>query len=128
MSQESLDFGPVWTVKDSAREVYRLLNLAEKAIGGVGVAAGACSAAEMAINRSDLRRALDREDGRRVGVEHAMVIAAMCMRSNSSLAIDICNSIVGPCLVAVAPPPPRLSDAELRAAYESGELQWRTGR
>lgn len=127
MSQESLDFGSVWLVKDASRDVHRLVNEAVDAIGGISVAAGACAAADVSIDRSDLRRALDR-DGRKLAGEHIQAIAAMCMRSNARLAERINAAFVRPCGLIITQPPPRLTDAELRKAYESGELQWRGGR
>lgn len=70
MSQEPLDFGRLYRVTDGTRSVYRALN---DAVDSVGIlpAAGACG-----IDRTDLRRALDR-DGRRLAVEHALSIAAV---------------------------------------------------
>lgn len=121
MSQESLDFGPVWRVKDCARQIWRLADLAVEAIGGVGVAAGACAAADLKIDATDLRRSIDRE-GRRLAVEHAMVIAAMCSRSNRELSVKLCSAFVEPLGLVVAPTRPRLTDDELRRKYEAGEL------
>lgn len=72
MSQESLNFGRLYLVSDGTRSLYRALN---DAVDSVGVlqAAGACG-----IHRTDLRRALDRDDsGRRVAVDHALAIAAI---------------------------------------------------
>lgn len=123
MSQESLDFGPIWLVKDAQREIYRTVDEAVDAIGGIQVAAGACAAADVSIDRSDLRRSIDRE-GRRLAVEHAMAIAAMCTRSNPSLAERINSALIRPSGFVVATPPPRISDAELRKAYDRGDLAW----
>ena len=68
--QESLNFGRLYTVADSARQLYRVVNDAVDSVGILPVA-GACG-----IDRGDLRRALDR-DGRRLAVEHAMAIGAV---------------------------------------------------
>lgn len=127
MSQESLDFGPIWLVKDAQRDVYRTVEEAVEAIGGISVAAGACAAADVSIDRSDLRRAIER-DGRRLALEHVMAIAAMCTRSNAPLAERINSALIRPSGFIVATPPPRLSDADLRKAYDGGELTWRDRR
>jgi hypothetical protein len=92
--QEALDFGRLYRVVDATRSLYRSLN---DAIDQVGIvpAAGACG-----IDRGDLRRSLDR-DGRRVAVEHAMSIAALCgpdMRTRIGSAfvqpmdLDVCGA------------------------------------
>lgn len=78
--QEAFDFGRLYRISEGARRMYRHLN---DAVDQVGIlpAAGACG-----IERSDLRRALDR-DGRRLAVEHAMAIAAIS-------AVDTTRAIV----------------------------------
>jgi hypothetical protein len=69
--QETLDFGRLYRVTDATRRLYRILNDAAESIG-ILQCAGACG-----LDRGDMRRALDRDKGRRVAVEHAMSIAAM---------------------------------------------------
>jgi hypothetical protein len=100
--QESLDFGRLYLVTDSARALYRTLNDAVESIG-VLPAAGACG-----IDRGDLRRALDRNN-RYIAVEHAMAIGSL---AGPDMRREIANSILKPLdLVAAASLPP-MTDKE----------------
>lgn len=101
--QEALDFGRLYRVVDSARLLYRNLN---DAIDQVGIltAAGACG-----MDRGDLRRALDRDAGRRVGVESAMAIAALC---GSDMRKAIASAFVQPLDLSIGDALPPLTDKE----------------
>lgn len=107
--QESLDFGRLYRVSDATRLLYRKLN---DAIDQTGIlpAAGACG-----IERSDLRRALDR-DGRRLAVEHAISIAALV--DSIDMRRQIAGAFVSPLgfrLIDDAP----MDDKEARLRLES---------
>jgi len=104
MTQESLPFGRLHRVGDGARTLYRHLNDAVDAVG-ILPATGACG-----IDRSDLRRALDR-DGRRVAVEHAMSIAALVSSSSFELGAKIASAFVSPLDLMVNAPVP-MTDRE----------------
>lgn len=107
--QETLDFGRLYRVTDATRLVYRRLNDAVD-VTGILAAAGACG-----IERSDLRRALDR-DGRRLAVEHAMAISALV--DSLDLRRQINAAFVSPSgfrLVEDAP----MDDKEARIRLES---------
>jgi hypothetical protein len=112
MSQEALNFGRLYLVADATRVLYRKLNDAIDQIGIVP-AAGACG-----TDRSDLRRALDR-DGRRVAVEHALAIAA-CASSDTSRAI--LESFSDPLGFCVVDDLPKMTDKE-RADRAEGALR-----
>lgn len=78
------------TADVSARRVYRFVDDGLAAIGGIEVAAGICG-----INRGDLRRSLDR-DGRRLAVEHVMLLGARIRRYNATLATELGAALVRP--------------------------------
>lgn len=107
--QETLDFGRLYRITEGARRVYRHLNDAVDQTG-ILVAAGACG-----IDRTDLRRALDR-DGRRLAVEHSMFIAAVVDSIDARR--NIAHAIVNPLgfrLIEDAP----MDDKEARIRLES---------
>lgn len=108
--QVSIDFGRLYRVTDAVRALYRGLN---DAVDQVGIlpAAGACG-----IDRGDLRRALDRDNGRRVGVEHAMAIAAL---SGPDMRVQIASAFVEPLDLRVTDELPPMTDAEARARLEA---------
>ena len=110
MSQEALDFGRLYTVAESSRSAYRLLNDAVAQVGALQ-AAGACG-----TNHGDLRRSLDR-DGRRLALEHAMAIGAVM--DNSDLAYDICTAIVKPFGFVIGEPRAPMTDKERADRCES---------
>jgi hypothetical protein len=109
MSQESLDFGRLYRVTDATRSVYRALNDAVDVLG-VLPAAGACG-----IDRTDLRRALDR-DGRRLAVEHAMSIAAM---STIPFREKIARAFVTPLDFELGDARPQMTAEERALRYEA---------
>lgn len=100
--QEALDFGRLYKVSDASRALYRALNDGADQVG-ILPAAGACG-----IDRGDLRRALDR-DSRRVAVEHAMSIAAMC---GSDVRNRIAAAFVEPLDLVIADSLPPMTDRE----------------
>jgi len=102
MSQESLDFGRLYRVSDGVRHVYRRVNDCVDVVG-ILPAAGACG-----IDRSDLRRALDR-DGRRLAVEHALAIAAIAPHEMGG---RVGQSFVEPLGFDVADQQPPMTDRE----------------
>jgi hypothetical protein len=109
MSQESLDFGRIYRVADGARALYRAMN---DAIDVVGIlpAAGACG-----VNRSDLRRALDRDE-RRVAVEHSMSIGALADYDTRKRMVAAYADTLGFSVCDAAPP---LTDAERSTRLEA---------
>jgi hypothetical protein len=100
--QEALDFGRLYTVTDSARQVYRHLNDAVEQVG-ILTAAGACG-----IDRGDFRRALDR-NGRYIAVEHAMAVGALC---GPDMRRQVGSWILKPFALVVADELPPLTDKE----------------
>lgn len=97
MSVESLDNEERRLVDDAMRKSYRYLDDGIEGIGGMIVAAGLC-----ATDRSDLRKALDR-NGRRIPLDYAIAIAARIRRTNASLATKIGSAIVHPLDLDVFP-------------------------
>lgn len=75
-------------VESATRRVYRFLEDALAAVGGIEVAAGLCG-----IDRGDLRRSLDR-NGRRIAVEHAIAIGARLRVYNATLATKLGSALV----------------------------------
>jgi hypothetical protein len=108
MSQEKLDFGRLYKVADATRHLYRRINDCVDVVG-ILTAAGACG-----IDRSDLRRSLDR-DGRRLAVEHALSIAAV---SSVDMGGRIAQAFVEPLGFEIAEPAAPMTDNERAARLE----------
>ena len=108
--QEALDFGRLYRVADASRAVYRNLNDAVDQIG-ILQAAGACG-----IDRGDLRRALDRDGGRRVGIEHVQAIGALC---GPDMRKTLATAVVAPWDFSIADSLPPMTDSEARARLEA---------
>ena len=94
MSAESLEKDLVDT---ALRKVHRYLDDGVESIGGLAVAAGVCG-----YDRSDLRRALDR-NGRKLALDHALAIAARINSYNRGLATRIGAALVDPLDLQVFP-------------------------
>jgi hypothetical protein len=97
MSADLFDNDERQRCEDAARQVYRGLSDGIENLGGIVVAAGICG-----LDRSDLRKALDR-NGRRVAVEHAIAINARLRRFNYGLATRIGSAFVEPADLDVFP-------------------------
>lgn len=109
-NQEMLDFGRLYRVTDSSRRLYRILNDAAESIG-ILQCAGACG-----LDRGDMRRALDRDKGRKVAVEHAMSIAAM---GGPDVRRQIGEWFLKPLDLVPADSLPPMTDKDARIALEA---------
>lgn len=94
MSADSIEKDLVDT---ALRRVHRYLDDGIDGIGGLSVAAGVCG-----YDRSDLRRALDR-NGRKLALDHAIAIAARIKSFNRDLATRIGGALVDPLDLQVFP-------------------------
>lgn len=97
MSAESLDNEEQRLVEESLRRSYRYLDDGIETLGGMLVAAGLC-----VIDRSDLRKALDR-NGRKVALDHVVALGTRLARYNPALATKLASAIVHPFGLEVFP-------------------------